>query len=488
MTTTGPERAEAKSNPTPWMPTGVPGLDLVLSGGLLRDSVYILEGPPGAGKTLLANQIGFHRARQGETMLYMTLLAEDHHRMLRNIGGMSFFSQEIVDAHLRFMSGFDVLNTEGLRGILKLIRSESSRSSASLLVIDGVYVIEDHAGSRAEFRTFINELESMSSLLGCTVLLLTSREYDSRLPHYTMVDGWIRLDSRSDGHRWVRELTVRKFRGSGFIGGPHVAGISDDGIRILPRLESLPSEPYPAPSEFVPSGVPDLDRILGGGIPSASTTIVVGASGSGKTSLGLSFLGECTAEEPGLYAGFGETPERLQHKSMKLGLGVEHLHASGPVDFMWMASEDTEADILVQSILEAVERRGVRRLVVDGLQGLSRNLTYPERLGPLLAAASHQLRRRGVTTLMTADAPQLMGGELALTLRDQASLSENIILLRYLGLRTRMRRTLSVIKARDQDFDPSVFEFTIGSGGIRFVRSLAEGDDDPGESSADVTG
>jgi len=481
-----PEEPAPASRPR--MTTGVPGLDLVLSGGLISDAVYIVEGPPGAGKTLLANQVGFHRARQGESMLYMTLLAENHHRMLRNIGGMSFFSQKVADESLRFMSGFDVLNSEGLRGILKMIRTETSRSSASLVVLDGLYVIEDHAESRKEFRNFISELESMSALLGCTVLLLSSREYDSTLPHYTMVDGWIRLDSRRVGHRWVRELTVLKFRGSGFVGGAHVADITDRGLRVLPRLESLPAEPYPAPRAFVPSGIPDLDRILGGGIPTASTTVVGGASGSGKTSLGLSFLGECTAAEPGLFVGFGETPERLQYKFAQLGLGVEHLQASGSVEFLWVGSRDMEADILVHSILEAVERRGVRRLVVDGLQGLGRSMIYPERLGPLMSAASDELRRRGVTALLTLDAPQLLGGELELTLRDQASLSENIILLRYLGLRTRMRRTLSVIKARDQDFDPSVFEFTIGSGGIRFVRSLAEGDTEDLQPAPDTPG
>ncbi|CAN5631573.1 ATPase domain-containing protein [soil metagenome] len=458
----------------PRMTTGVPGLDVVLGGGLLPDALYILEGPPGAGKTLLANQLGFHRARKGETMLYMTLLAENHHRMLRNIGGMSFFSQEVADSNLRYMSGFDILGSEGLRGILKLIRSETSRFSASLVVVDGVYVIEDHAGSREEFRTFVSELESMSALLGCTILLLTSREYDSSLPHYTMVDGWMRLDNRTSGHRPVRELTVLKYRGSGFIGGPHAVDISDDGVRVIPRLESLPSAPYPAPSEFVTSGVPDLDRILGGGIPSASTTVVVGASGSGKTSLALGFLGECSHEEPGLFVGFGETPPRLMRKSMKLGLGDDHLGDSEAVEIMWKATEDTETDLLVHQVLEAVERRGVRRLVVDGLQGLGRNMTYPERLGPLLSAASNTLRRRGVTTLFTADAPQLLGGELDLAVGDQASLSENIILLRYLGLRTRMRRTLSVIKARDQDFDPTVFEFTIGGDGIRLVRGVAD--------------
>jgi circadian clock protein KaiC len=486
--TTSNELEGPGSTPAPRVTTGVPGLDLVLSGGLISDAVYIIEGPPGAGKTLLANQIGFHRARQGESMLYMTLLAENHHRMLRNIGGMSFFSEKVADASLRFLSGFDVLNSEGLRGILKMIRTETSRSSASLVVLDGLYVIEDHAESGKEFRSFISELESMSALLGCTILLLSSREYDSTLPHYTMVDGWIRLDSRKVGHRWVRELTVLKFRGSGFIGGPHVADITDRGLGVLPRLESLPAEPYPAPREFVPSGIPDLDRILGGGIPSASTTVIGGASGSGKTSLGLSFLRECTAADPGLFVGFGETPARLRHKSTQLGLGVEHLEASGPVDFLWMGSRETEADILVHSILEAVERRGVRRLVVDGLQGLGRNMIYPERLGPLMSAASDELRRRGVTVLLTLDAPQLLGGELELTLRDQASLSENIILLRYLGLRTRMRRTLSVIKARDQSFDPSVFEFTIGNGGIRFVRNLAEGDPEDPRSASDVPG
>ncbi|HEX5515558.1 MAG TPA: RAD55 family ATPase, partial [Gammaproteobacteria bacterium] len=154
--------------------TGVPGLDTILDGGLIPGSVYIIQGSPGAGKTILANQICFHHAHTGSKALYVTLLAESHDRLLAHLSQLTFFDGSQVPDSIYFISGFDTLSRDGLKGILHLLRSESRARDASLIVLDGLFALEETAQSAKEFRKFINDLTTLSMLIGCTVLLLTN--------------------------------------------------------------------------------------------------------------------------------------------------------------------------------------------------------------------------------------------------------------------------------------------------------------------------
>lgn len=463
--------------------TGVPGLDKVLSGGFPLAATYVLQGAPGAGKTLLASQIGFYRVAQGESVIYVTLLAESHARLLHNLRKMRFYREKAVNSEFTCLSGFQILHDEGLEGVLKLIQTEIRSRKASLLVLDGLFVLQESAGSPADFRRFINNIETLSLLLRCTILLLTSDRFSPEKPEYTMVDGWVELDHRVVGHRAVRELNVRKLRSSDYLSGRHPLKITNDGVEITPRLESINTNPYPASPEVVSSGIHDLDEVLGGGVPRASTSVIVGASGSGKTSFGLSFLNECTPEQPGLYYGFYETPARIEQKAAQLGLDLQKLVQERALQIVWKSPGDYVADGLAKEILDVVDRCGVRRLVIDGLAGLRRALVYPERAPLFFSALSNELRLRDVTTFYTANSPSLLGGELEIKLPEQSALAECIVLLRYMGLRTRLHRTVSVVKVRDRPFDPSVFRFTIGDSGIRFGESLAEGLESPGGAS-----
>lgn len=443
--------------------TGVPGLDRVLFGGLSPGAVYIVQGQPGAGKTVLANQICFHRAAQGEPVVYITLLAESHDRLLSNLQAMAFYDAESVLSRIAYVSGFDLLLREGLDSMLKLVRAESRTRGAKLLVLDGLFVAEETARSDPDFRKFINDLEALANLLGCTVLLLTNGRGKTDSPEYTMVDGWIQLDNRVDGYRPVRELTVHKYRGSNFLGGNHPLTITDQGITVLPRLESLTGPGCGDQSDRpVPTGARGLDVILDGGLPCASTTLLVGSSGVGKTTMGLSFVAASTPQEPGLIFSFYEMPERLRLKASKLGLELPE----DAVEIIWNSPSDAVSELLAHRLLEAVDRRGVKRLLVDGLAGFRRGMIYPERMSVFFAALSVELRRRDVTVLYTAETPQLIGGEAAVNISDQSAVAENILLMRYTSVQGCLRRALSMLKVRDRDYDSRVHEFRIGQGGI----------------------
>ncbi len=243
--------------------TGVPGLDAILHGGLIPGSVFIVQGAPGAGKTILANQICFHHARTGNKALYVTLLAESHDRLLSHLGRLAFFDPRQVPESIYFISSFDTLARDGLKGVLQLLRSESRERQASLIVLDGLFALEETAQSAKEFRKFINDLTTLAGLIGCTMLLLTNTgRCCTESVEYTMVDGWIELELRQLAQRAERSVRVLKYRGSGFLEGRHTLCIDGGGMHVYPRLEALAEDrlQLPLSGSRLGTGIAGLDR------------------------------------------------------------------------------------------------------------------------------------------------------------------------------------------------------------------------------------
>src|SRR6187455_3090918 len=125
--------------------TGIPGLDAILYGGFVREGIYIVQGNPGSGKTVLGNQLCFHHVKSGAKAVFVTLLAESHARMLLNIRGFDFFDESVIPEGLNYVSALSALESDGLPGLLDLIRREVRNRRASLLVIDGLVVAEESA-------------------------------------------------------------------------------------------------------------------------------------------------------------------------------------------------------------------------------------------------------------------------------------------------------------------------------------------------------
>lgn len=451
------------------MPTGIPGLDAVLNGGLLRGAAYIVQGPPGAGKTILSNQICFKHTRNGGTALYVSLLAESHDHMIHYMKQMGFYADDSVPRLLTYLSAYVTLEKEGLRGVIRLLGQEARRNGASLVILDGLFVIHDVAGSEHEFRTFVHELQGQAALLGMTLVILTNQQREPSSPEFTMVDGWIELRDVSQGLRSVRSLSVHKQRGGNFVRGEHLFRITDDGIKVFPRLEARGTsvEDEDEQTGRVASGIDGLDTMLHGGYPAASATLVLGPTGSGKTTLGLQFLSKCTSQEPGVLLGFYERPKRLQIKGKSIGLDMPGLVASGAVTLMWHSPAENLVDELAYELIECVERTGARRVVVDGLAVFRDSLLHPQRLKSFVNALNQRLRARGIAVLWTLESKELFLPE-ELQSDELSAVADNVILLHYALRKGVLRRNLSILKIRDSDFDPISEEFFIDGTGVQF--------------------
>jgi len=460
------------------VPSGVAGLDTILHGGFPTGGIHVLQGPPGAGKTTLANQICYHHAAGGGRALYVTLLSEAHARMLLHLGTMRFFEPSRLPEQMSYISGFGVLESEGLPGLVTLLRREIAAQKATVMILDGLVAAEDRAASDTEFKKFIQELQVQAGLHGCTAFLLTTAKGQAIPPEHTMVDGIIELTDQRYESRTERGLYVNKLRGSDYLPGRHPFRITSDGLVVYPRVETafrVTTHPDKAQLGRVSTGVEDLDAMLGGGMPAATVTGVLGPSGIGKTTLGLHFACGSSAAEPGLFFGFYETPPRLLQQAARLGLDLEGTVNRGDVEILWQPQGEDLQDALAHRLLDGIGRRGVKRLFLDGLGGFIQASVEPERTSRFFAVFVNELRARGVTTLYTMETRDVVGPGIRLPVDGISSLVESLIALRFLEYRSRARRLLSVVKVRGSGFDPALREFVITDGHGISLASAFEG-------------
>ncbi len=337
--------SESKAVPTPFsrVPTGIRGLDAISLGGLWANGIYMVIGPPGAGKTILGNQTAFHHVATGGKALFVTLLTESHDRMLGYLKPLRFFESKAVGTTLQYLSGYQVLQKEKLPGLLRLLSKAVRTHRATLLVLDGFVTAGAVAESELELKRFVQGLQVLLEVLGCTAVVLTGSQRPSdQYAVRTMVDGLLEVRYDADGMDSARSLELVKARGGPILSGRHRFAISDDGITVHPRLETifgLTERHAAAAGPRLSLGIENLDAMIGGGVRPASVTTVLGASGTGKTLLGLSFLASgARAKEPGLYVGFSETPDELRHNVGGLHGDLVRSLGDPLIDFEWHAS------------------------------------------------------------------------------------------------------------------------------------------------------
>jgi circadian clock protein KaiC len=195
--------------------------------------------------------------------------------------------------------------------------------------------------------------------------------------------------------------------------------------------------------------------------------MVMGPSGTGKTTLGLQFLARCNQDEPGLMLGFYETPTRIRAKVDAVCQPLGNLIDSGVVEVHWQPPTDDLLDAYGERLLWAVRCRKVRRLFIDGLGAFQEaSGSEPGRIGKYLTALMNEMRVLGVTTFYTLEIPDIMGPSIRTPIGDLSSLGENLILLRFVELRSRLYRLISVLKVRDSQFDPSLHEYVTSRDGL----------------------
>ncbi len=454
----------------PRLRTRIRGLDRLLDGGLLAGDAYLVSGGPGTGKTTISNQLAFQHAAAGESAVIFMLQTEPHEWMLAHLGGFHFVRPELINKRIHYISLLRQIESDGLPAVLQAIQMAVREHNASLIVLDGAELLEairPNDSSMTHGR-FVRDLQARAAMLNCTVVLLAARNAQPMLAPF--VDGVIELDYEPVHSRDARWIRIAKQRGARHLSGRHEFEIGSDGIEIYPRLESVTgakAPPWEDSSRRISTGIEGLDRMLGGGVVEGSTTAVFGTPGVGKTLLNLQFLGAGAMEdEVGLHVSFHETAEILIATSERLLLPYGDCLTSGCLQVMRMPSLERSPDGWAWSVLEAVDELHPNRLTIDAFTDVARMFAFPQRQTNFGVAFSNELRRRGVTTLINLELDSYVSQTVDFPVPRISPMIDSGILMRSVELQSSLHRMISIMKHRQSWFDPSIREFTIGSGGI----------------------
>lgn len=460
------------SHPVPIrkLPSGVPGLDEVLGGGIPELSLNLIVGSAGSGKTTLGHQIMFANASPERTALFFTVLGEPPIKMLRYQQQFSFFDAAKIDESIRFINlGEEAQGHGGLTKVLDRIAEEVDRSSPRIVVVDSFRSIVRRTlvtpAGEIDMQDFMQRLAlHLTSCEATTFMLGEYSHEDEDSSVFTVADGIIWLTQAVERNSVVRKLQVLKMRGQGQIPGLQTMRLTDDGVHVYPRiLKPAEVSGTEAPLENrLSSGVPVLDEMMGGGIPKGYSMLIAGPSGSGKTVLSNEFILEgIRSGEPGVIAVFEKRPNDYLHTTPH-GDDFKRFSEEKKIEIVYLRPLDLSIDETLTALRDAVVRIGAKRAVIDSLSGLELALapTFREDFRESLYRMVGALTGMGVTVVSTVELPDSFT-MLQFSPHGIAFLSDAIIMQRYLEIRGELRRMVAVVKVRGSQHSKALREYEI---------------------------
>ncbi len=455
--------------------TGVPNLDLVLGGGLQPHNSYMIVGPSGSGKSVLSQQIAFHRAKQGERALLITGLDEPHHNLLEHLRALSFVDFSMVGPQVETVSMVPFLE-QPLQEKMNVLRRTVLNARPRLVTFDGLRSFEAFVGGEHGVYEFIYGLTSWFAVEGITLLVTKQVDAGAAVdsPEFGLVDGVLLLQRQLAEGRSVRRLWALKMRGQQPLDGPHSYDIGANGVTVWPRPQAtFKLEDRSWGDARLAFGVPTLDSRLGGGLPVATSTLLAGDPGTGKTTLALAFLSNGVHEgQPGLWLGFRESRARLLAASQRWSGDLSAAEAGGKVRFVIMPPFELEPDRLAALIQTQVAELGAKRLALDGAEVLERWFPYPRDAERFLAWLLRFLPQQGVTTVITQQVPKAAGQAFDASTVPNALLAENVILIRQLQEASHLRQAIAIAKMSSPGYDPTIRDFSMDQYGVNVGEPL----------------
>ena len=453
--------------------TGIPGLDGILNGGLPEFSFNIIAGGPGCGKTTMAHQFVFANATPQRPALYFTILGESPLKMLRYQQQYSFFDPARLNGAIRFINLSQAVLDRGLNEVLDEITRQVEAVHPAIVVVDSFRtVLRTRPGvDDIGIQFFVQQLAQHLTTWEATTFLIgeyAEREMQEN-PVFTVADGVFWLSQVTERNSVVRKLQIVKLRGQATVPGLHTFRITEHGLQTFSRtlgLEQRRGRPSRRPRLSI--GIPELDAMMGGGIPLGDSILIAGSSGTGKSAFGTHFIrAGLTKGEAGIMAVFEERPEDCVRRARNLGLDLASAVHDGKLKLLYLRPLDLSVDESLQAILDAVTETGARRLVIDSLVGFEMALApgfrtdFRESLYRMMAS----LTNTGVTVLSTVELDESFT-EYRLSNYMVSFLADDIVRLRYVDIDGELRRILTIVKMRDSGHSKEIREYEITRHGV----------------------
>jgi circadian clock protein KaiC len=455
--------------------TGVAGLDDILGGGFSTRRLYLIEGTPGSGKTTVAMQFLMEGVRNGEPVLYITLSeTEDELRSVAQSHGWSLEGITIRDAvpsehTLQGEQQYTMFHPSEveLTQTTKAILEDVERIKPRRVVFDSLSELRLITGTALQYRRHIAALKKFFSGRNCTVLLLddlTATGRDQQVQ--SLAHGVVFLD------QWYpeygserRRVRVVKYRGRKFRGGFHDYNIERGGLKVFPRLVAAEHR-HSGSHEKLTSGISELDKLLGGGIERGTSSLLVGAAGTGKSTIASQFVD--AAAKRGEHAAmflFDEGVNTLLSRAEGLGIDLRSQLEKKLITIQPVDPAELSPGELIYSIRKAVEEDHAKVIVIDSLNGYLNAMPGEKFLAVQLHELLMYLSQHGIATILVGAHQGLIGSNMISPI-DASYLADAIILLRYYEHRGEVRQAISVVKKRGGEHERTIREFRMNAGNL----------------------
>ena len=453
--------------------TGCVGLDEILHGGIPANTITVLMGAPGTGKTIMAEGIAFCNATEENPALYLTTLSEPLEKFIFHGQHYSFFDPDKVGKSVIYEDLGMIVRKAGIEKLADTVADMIVKYKPALLFIDSFKALNELLQSTVERRTVIYDLATVLTAYRCTSFLIGeyAKEATTDLPEFAVADVVLSLVKHSTNVREQRFLCVEKLRGSNSIPGLHAFEITDKGIQMYPRLLSPHVAPtYQPKVERVNSGIVGLDEMIEQGFWRGSTTLLAGPSGSGKTILALHFIREGVLRgEQGLYVGFQENPSQMARIMLNLGWNATELLENGNFELMYQSPVEMQLDGVAAEVFQRVRAGKVSRIVIDALGDLERRSIDRQRFADFIYALTQWFAVENVTCVMTTEVHELFEIQ-HISDQEVSNMSDNLVLLGFTP-GPEMKRMIRIIKTRGSKHDNRLHELEISDKGVVVIKS-----------------
>jgi len=466
-------RGSTKMDQNERCPTGVSGLDEVLHGGLVPSRAYLVRGGPGTGKTTLGLHFLQAGLARGERTLLITLesstaqLRADAEAQGLDITGITILDLSPTREFFTESQSYDIFSPADVERdpTTQQIVAVVQDLKPHRVFVDAIttlrYLAPDAFQFRKQARSFLRYLvEHDATVLMSSEPTLSVPDDDLRF----MSDGIIDLDVQAAHGTMRRTLSITKLRGSDFAGGHHSLRLTGEGMIVYPRLVPASHERVFA-AQLVPSGLAELDEMLGGGLDRGTISIFSGPSGVGKTTLGMQFMKEAASRgERSVVYAFEEHRDTLLHRCESIGIPAREMIAAGALSVVQVEPLRFSPAEFALLVRREVEDRGARLVMLDGISGYRLTLSG-EDLVEQLHALGRYLKNMGVTAILINDVESITG-DFRATEVGVSYLCDTLVFLRYLELDGEMRKAIGVLKKRLGDFGKALREMEITDRGL----------------------
>ena len=451
------------------MATGVPGLDLILGGGLEQGAVVVLAGAPGTGKTILAQQICFAAGSPDHKGVYYTTVSEPDTKLVSHLEPFTFFDKGSLGSRVEHIHLGDFLRPaqpEGLGPLVEEIVRKTLDEEPAVVVVDSAKMLRDFADER-ELRGALYDLTGRFADTSTVLLLLgeyTAEELGGGV-EFSLADGIIQLEYEAREPVDRRTLRVVKMRGGSSVPGRHTFQINSEGVRIFPRIETLvPSGVAPVTGR-ISSGIPGLEQLMPGGMRQGDASLVMGPSGVGKTTFALRWITQGLEEgETCLFVTFQDTADHLTDMGAAFGWDLSAAQAAGRLAISYVAMGDLDLDVLANAVRANLAERPIRRIAIDSLAELVLADREWDRFPAYMRSLVGLVRAAGVSFLATSET---VGATItSQSLEGLMFLFDNVIDLRYIEEASGLGRALNIVKMRNRAHAMTLNQVAITDTGI----------------------